>query len=117
MQVTIRNPTKHNKFGKETYTYVGELVATPSWVPYDAIAMTTGESGKFRIRIIAKEDIISIDGEDTVATNIVQTRIVQVNGSKGNKYFVELSDKGNNCTCSGFQFRRTCRHIQEAMNG
>jgi len=116
MQVTIRNPTKHNTFGKDTYTYVGELVATPSWVPYDAIAMTTNESGKFRMRIIAKEDIITLDGEETITLKPV-VRVVQINGSKGNVYTVELSDKGNNCSCSGFQFRRTCRHIQEAMNG
>lgn len=116
MQVTIRNPTKHNKFGKSIYTYEGELVATPSWVPYDAIAMTTGEKGRFSIRIIAKEDIISIDGEDSVTIK-PSKRVVMVHGSKGDTYTVELSDKGNNCTCSGFQFRRTCRHIQEAMNG
>lgn len=116
MLVTVRNPTKHNKFGRETYTHVGELVATPSWVPYDAIAMTTGESGKFRVRIIAKEDIISIDGEETIIVK-PSTRVVMISGSRGNNYTVELSDKGNSCTCSGFQFRRTCRHIQEAMNG
>ena len=116
MQVTIRNSTKHNTFSPSTFTYIGELVATPSWVPYDAIAMTTGESGKFRVRIIAKEDIISIDGEETVTLK-PSKRVVQISGSKGDVYTVELSDKGNNCTCSGFQFRRTCRHIQEAMNG
>lgn len=116
MQVTVRNPTKHNKFGRNTFTHVGELVATPSWVPYDAIAMTTSESGKFRVRIIAKEDIISIDGEETVTIK-PSKRVIRVQGSKGSEYVVELSDKGNNCTCSGFQFRRTCRHIQEAMNG
>jgi hypothetical protein len=116
MQVIIRNPTKHNTFGPSSYTYIGELVATPSWVPYDAIAMTTNESGKFRVRIIAKDDIISIDGEDNITLK-PSKRIVCVKGSKGDEYTVELSDKGNSCNCSGFQFRRTCRHIQEAMNG
>jgi SWIM zinc finger len=35
-----------------------------------------------------------------------------VSGSKGNTYTVTLEENVYNCTCSGFQFRGTCRHIK-----
>ena len=36
----------------------------------------------------------------------------QVSGSKGNTYVVTLEENVYNCTCSGFTFRGTCRHIK-----
>lgn len=35
-----------------------------------------------------------------------------VTGSKGNKYVVTTWPNGNKtCTCDGFSYRRTCRHL------
>jgi hypothetical protein len=36
---------------------------------------------------------------------------VQVDGSKGVDYTVILEDDAASCTCQGFQFRGSCRHI------
>jgi hypothetical protein len=35
-----------------------------------------------------------------------------VSGSKGDKYIVEKTDTGYNCSCSGFRFRGQCKHIE-----
>jgi hypothetical protein len=43
--------------------------------------------------------------------NCVQ-RIVQVAGSKGSVYQVNLD--ANTCTCTGFQYRGRCKHIEQA---
>jgi len=41
-------------------------------------------------------------------------------GSKNNNYIVKKSGRNWSCTCSGFAFRRTCKHVkekQEELNG
>jgi len=39
--------------------------------------------------------------------------VVEVKGSKGTSYFVN-KDEGR-CTCPGFTFRGTCRHLKEVQ--
>ena len=37
--------------------------------------------------------------------------VVEVKGSKGNSYFVNVEEK--TCTCPGFTFRGNCKHVAE----
>jgi hypothetical protein len=111
MQVTVRNPL----FGSEGYhfdqpeffTYCGES-ATLKHVGADSLALSTGISD-FPVRVIPRSWIVSIDGTAyTHTSSQTTTRIVK--GSKGEEYTVTLGAKPT-CTCTGFQFRRTCKHI------
>jgi hypothetical protein len=111
MQVTVRNPL----FGSDRYlvaqpkffTYTGDSV-TLKHVGTDSLAMTTGIED-FPVRVIPRSWILSIDGEAySHAVTAVETKTVK--GSKGQLYTVTLGAKPT-CTCTGFQFRRTCRHI------
>jgi len=43
--------------------------------------------------------------EDSVKT-------LEVDGSKGAKYIVIKEGNKVSCTCPGFQFRRTCKHLE-----
>ena len=40
--------------------------------------------------------------------------VVQIAGSKGDVYDVNLDEQ--TCSCSGFRFRGKCRHIQQAID-
>lgn len=115
MKVEVRNPLYGNRHVNQPrfHTYEGELVATPKWINYDAIALTTDNS-KFRVRVIAKSDIISIDGsESKYVAPISSERTFTVAGSKGNSYTITVGSKGKSCTCIAFQYRKSCKHIAE----
>jgi hypothetical protein len=43
--------------------------------------------------------------------DMTNTRVVQ--GSKGNVYYVTNRDGVYRCTCTGFKFHGTCKHIKE----
>jgi hypothetical protein len=118
MKVVARNNLSKisaYSFQPKTYEYEGELVATPKWVDYSAIALTTKEK-KFPVRIIPQENIISINNEEFKAEKINPTkRTFEVTGSKGDKYTVTVDGSHKTCTCQAFMFRRSCRHIAEAV--
>ena len=94
----------------KTHTYYGDIVPTPKWVEYPAIAMTTDDP-KF-IRILGKDIIISIDDEDFKAEKVNSSkREFKVAGSKGDIYTVTVEGNHRTCTCQAFMFRRNCKHI------
>jgi len=37
----------------------------------------------------------------------------EINGSKGNVYYVEETDSGMTCTCVGYKFHGKCKHIDQ----
>ena len=70
-------------------------------------------------RVIALHNVSELEvngevGEQTNNTSNIRT--VTVSGSKGNEYVVTIEgDEPKSCTCLGFQYRRTCRHLHDAM--
>jgi hypothetical protein len=124
MKVTVRSPL----YGKthlykcpiqEITIYEGELIESPKWYP-TAVCITTGDPS-FPIRIIDPERVISMDGTITDRKSekekINQPRVIMVDGSGGTRYTVTIDGKKSSCTCKGFSFRRTCKHITEYSKG
>ena len=64
---------------------------------------------RFEREIIPLRRIEAVNGVMLVAD--AQTQWI-VQGSKGNKYTVKLTGKGYSCTCPGYTFRKTCKHIE-----
>jgi hypothetical protein len=42
---------------------------------------------------------------------LTPSNVKEVTGSKGQTYFINLDE--NTCTCAGYTFRGTCKHIKE----
>jgi len=114
MLVEVRNALSNNpaySHMPKIDVFEGEIVATPKWVDYPAIALSTGNK-KFPFRIIAQEQIISINNSPFVAEKIQPTKKeILVTGSKGDIYTVTVDGNYKTCTCHAFQFRRNCKHI------
>jgi len=92
--------------------YTGEVVPNPRWVGPDQFCLSTGNP-KFPFRVIDKDSVVGSDYVKKVASKI---RTVSVPGSKpGQSYLVELNGSASTCTCIGFGFRRSCKHIRMAQ--
>lgn len=116
MKVRVRNP----QFGREGiwffeqpqyFEYQGEPVEV-KWAKPDELALTTGDP-EFPIRFIQRSWIESIDGQAQAEPTQKDTQRI-VRGSKGQDYILTQVKGRWTCSCSGFQFRRNCRHVQEA---
>lgn len=119
MQVKVLNPqyARRNLYGgnvQQYHYYEGEIVATPKWVEYEALCLSTGDK-RFPFRIISKSDIVEVNGKQNIYVEKPKVKQVTIKGSKGDQYVVSLDGSRSTCTCSGFQFRRSCRHIMEAQ--
>ncbi len=117
MKVTVLNPEFARKgvwfFEQpEFFEYEGEEVKV-KWANPDELALSTGNP-EFPFRIIQRKRIVKIDSKTVKPAEAkVVTKVIK--GSKGNEYVVTGSNGKWNCTCPGFQFRKSCKHTAEAM--
>ena len=96
---------------REFYEYDGTQVPAPKGAAPGTICLTTGQA-KFPIRRIDPEYIVSIDDTAVEAPTVSQEiKVVDIAGSKGNTYQVTITPTGRSCTCSGYEFRKSCKHI------
>jgi hypothetical protein len=118
MQVKVRNP-QFNRPGvwffeqPEFFEYEGEEFSA-KWIMPQQLALTTGNP-EWPVRVIARKNIVSINNQAVTPVS-TEVKTFTVKGSKGDEYVVTIGHGKANCTCSGFQFRRTCKHIKEAEN-
>ena len=119
MRVIVRNPLydKRHLYAfpqPHTFEFIGEITPVPPALAGDHMGLTTGDR-QFPVRAIAKSDIVSIDDAVQIPAEPKADRVFVMQGSKGSVYTVSIGKSGNTCTCPGFQFRRSCRHVAEAL--
>lgn len=121
--VTVRTrlyqPSVHRAEPYCEHEITGELLNTIKWLTPDEIAITNPAHPN-GFSIIHKKNIISIKdlAGRTASVKVSDPEYKQwtVKGSKGNSYLV-IRQKGQyNCTCPGFTYRKSCRHIAEVGN-
>lgn len=118
MKVKIRN-TEFNRPGvwfftqPEFFEYEGTEFSA-KWIRPDQLGLSTGNP-EWPVRVISRKNIVSINNQPVEHTDS-SVKTFTVKGSKGDEYLVTIGNGKADCTCSGFQFRRTCKHIKEAEN-
>jgi hypothetical protein len=92
----------------EFFHYQGDEVKLKHVGP-DQLALTTGNP-EWPVRVIQRNLIVKIDGVvvATAPSNIV---VKIVKGSRGDEYTVTGTNGQWTCTCTGFQFRKSCKHL------
>lgn len=109
---------RHGEWREWTDKYVGTILPNYPIDGEDVISLSTDlpENYRFPRRVIRKNEIIEIkrfDSNEIVNFTKVEekTKTFQVKGSKGDTYTVKQEGSRFTCTCTGFGFRRTCKHI------
>lgn len=96
-------------------TITGIVEKATKFTPPDFVRLATDFETPVRIREIPLERITNIkyvDGSIAVRQIKSENKSWTVPGSKGNTYNVVNNRNSWSCTCTGFQFRRNCKHIQ-----
>jgi hypothetical protein len=84
------------------------VLAYRKWGQGDVIPL----SGKIKIDRRGRK-FVKLDPNPFAALQHSQREepvVVEVKGSKGNSYWVNVQDK--TCTCPGFTFRGACKHLE-----
>lgn len=93
--------------------YEGTVLPSDKWMKPNQFNLSS-TNPNYPIRTIDINYVLEIElieGSLIKGDNGVQTFIVD--GSKGSKYTVTKNKNTWSCSCTGFGFRKTCKHITE----
>ena len=97
-------------------TYEGVVGRADRTVPEGSFMLLTPHTPEMPTRVIALGRVIRLeyaDGSAAAKRAVADAvKVWQVEGSKGAVYTVTEEQGQRRCTCPGFQFRKTCRHVQ-----
>lgn len=101
-------------------TITGVVEKATKFTPPNVVRLLTDFDSPVRVREIPLDRITNIeysDGRVAPKNEILgDTKTWTVQGSRGNSYVVVRTIHRWSCTCPGFQFRKTCRHIKELQD-
>jgi hypothetical protein len=99
------------------HLYEGEVVASNKWDQPNSFKLFTGNPDwpDSVIHVDNVHDIQYIKGSPGQSVES-KNKTWTVTGSRGDKYVITQSGTKFTCTCSGFQFRRQCKHVKEKQN-
>lgn len=119
--VTTRFPQR-SFWHKEDYvdsTLTGAIIPSPKWLTAEQIAISNPAHPN-GFSVISFSKITSIKTADGAEISIKQPtddyKEWNFVGSKGDNYLVIRSKGKYTCTCTGFQFRKQCKHVKEATD-
>ena len=97
----------------EFNTYTGQVILDHKAIKQGQIGLTTDQKD-FTMRVIDINRIVGMEDSAPVENAAEEFKTWNVKGSKGNEYVVTL-DRGRwSCSCAGFSFRGSCKHVEAA---
>ena len=118
----VRVTTRHRNYnllitGEHVdFTYEGTVGPSHKFLAADSFVLNTPSSPQFNKREIHIGHVVKLEYLDgraatkTLSSNHTWT----VKGSKGDVYTVTKIGTTVTCNCTGFQFRRKCKHLDIA---
>lgn len=96
----------------EFHYYTGTIMRE-KWFADDEVGITTGDPS-FSFRRIKRKRILAVNGATVTHSPMPTVERIEriVAGSKGNTYTVIKDGPRSSCTCPGFSFRKTCKHLE-----
>jgi len=114
----LYQPSYHRQDAYLEHEITGEILNTIKWLQPDEIAVANPNHPN-GFSILHKKNILwikDLQGHKSTVKIDPDYKQWTVKGSKGNDYLV-IRQKGQyNCNCTGFQYRKSCRHITEVGN-
>ena len=111
-------PSFHRENRYNTEEITGTILNDFKWLQPNQFVISNPRNPK-GVSVVSLTHVIDLkDSAGKTATVKIDPEYRQwtVKGSKGNEYLV-IRQKGlYNCTCTGFQYRKSCRHITEVGN-
>ena len=114
--VKVKNPKWDRRHAYSRYIQIPEYniysgnIVKQRWYKPEEIGITTDDP-TYPVRVIDKERIVEINNTIVDQKEKRKEQKYTVPGSKGNVYEVTISGGRASCTCSGYQFRGRCKHI------
>ena len=93
------------------YELTGEVLSVP-WVNPDQFAVRNLNHPN-RFSVITLSKVVELRSNRATIKLDTDYKEWTVTGSKGNAYLVIRQDGKYNCSCPGFTFRKSCRHLSE----
>ena len=101
-------------------TITGIVEKATRFTPPNFVRIVTDFDSPVRIREIPLHRVTNIqyaDGRQADTQFVLDnTQTWSVEGSRGSRYTVVHTRNTWTCTCPGFQFRKSCRHIKELQD-
>ena len=116
--IKVRNPIWPMRKAYASYIQIPEFNTFTGRVVRDHRAIKPGQIGltnddpQFDLRVIDVERIVGCE-DQVVSPSKSESKTWVVQGSKGKTYTVTLDHGRYECSCPGFQFRRSCKHVDE----
>ena len=101
-------------------TITGVVEKATKFTPPNFVRIVTDFDSPVRVREIPLNRVSNIeyaDGRSTALQKVdTDIRTWSVAGSRGSVYAVTRANSSWTCSCPGFQFRKSCRHIKECQS-